>query len=255
MANIGIQLYTVKEAASVDFLGTIRRVAKMGYKGVEFAGFFDTPSIEVKKVMNDLGIYPAGSHVDDLESLQGDKLNRTIEYHLEIGNDFIVFPSLPDEELISSADDYKRIAEQFNRVGEECNKNGVIFGYHNHAFEFEQFGEKTGFEILCENTDPKLVKMQLDCYWVTYGGYNPIEIIEKYSERIVSMHIKDMKRVEGMKRSVEFGLGELDIAGLMHVGDKFGAKWFIAEQEHFDGDPLDSAKYNIDRLNELYRSE
>ena len=192
-------------------------------------------------------------HVDDLESLQGESPKRTIEYHQEIGNDFIVFPSLPDEELINSADDYKRIAEQFNKLGGECKHNGVIFCYHNLAFEFKQFNGKTGFEILFEHTDPVLVKMQLDCFWIMYGGYNPIEVIEKYGERVVSMHIKDMKRVDGKKRSIEFGLGELDISRLMQVGDKYGVKWFIAEQEQFDGDPLDSAKFNIDRLTEIYR--
>ncbi|PLS01076.1 sugar phosphate isomerase/epimerase family protein [Neobacillus cucumis] len=246
MGKIGLQLYSVRDAAGKDFLGTVRRIADMGYDGIQFAGFFNTPAEELKKVLDEKGITAAGSHMG-LDTLRGENLKQTLEYNQKIGNGLIICPYLP-EEIRKTSDDYKKIAEVLNEVGRTCRENGFTFAYHNHNFEFEAFDGETGFNILFENTDPQFVKVELDCYWVTYAGLSPTDIIEKYGDRVVSLHIKDMKMVDGVKRSIEIGSGELDINGLLNTGDQFGVNWYIVEQEQFDGDPMESSLINIENL-------
>lgn len=246
MGKIGLQLYSVKEAAEKNFLGTIKRVAEMGYDGVQFAGFFDTPAEDLKKVLEDYRVTAAGSHMS-LDSLQGENLARTLEYNRIIGNDLIICPYLP-EELRNTADDYKKTAELFNKIGQKCTEAGVRFAYHNHNFEFKLYDGQTGFDILFGNTDSQLVKVELDCYWASFGGLDPRDIIKKYGDRVVSLHIKYMKIVDGVKRSVEIGAGELDIKGLLHTGDQAAVEWYVVEQEQFDGDPMESSLINIENL-------
>jgi sugar phosphate isomerase/epimerase len=249
MGKIGLQLYSVRDAAGKDFLGTLERVGKMGYDGVQFAGFYNTPAKELKAVMDNNGISAAGSHMG-IDTLTGDNLKETLEYNNEIGNDLILCPYLPDE-LRKTADDYRKVADVLNEIGQTCKDNGFTFGYHNHAFEFDAVDGEKGFDLIFENTDPELVKVELDCYWVTYAGLDPRNIIEKYGSRVVSLHIKDMKEEGGQKRSIEIGSGSLDISGLLEVGNQYGTKWFIVEQEQFDGDPMESSVVNIRNLKPL----
>lgn len=249
MGKVGLQLYSVREAAEANFLETVRRVASMGYEGIQFAGFFDTPAKELKQVLDEKGIRVAGSHTG-LDALTGDKLLETIAYNHEIGNDLVICPYLP-EEARRTKEDYERTAENLNKVGQTCKENGLTFAYHNHHFEFDIFDGITGFDLLFGNTDPNLVKVELDCYWATHACLDPLDIIKKYGNRIVSLHIKDMKVENGKKRSIEIGLGHLDIANLINVGNNYGIDWFVVEQEQFDGDPMESAKVNMDSLKRI----
>lgn len=253
MGKTGLQLYSVREATASDFLGTISRAADMGYQGVQFAGFFETSAKDLKKVMDDKQIIAAGSHTG-LDALTGDKLKETIAYNHEIGNDLVICPFLAEESR-TTRDDYARTAEQFNQVGQTCKENGLTFAYHNHNFEFETFDGVTGFDLLFGQTDDQLVKVELDCYWATYAGYKPEDIIKKYGNRIISLHMKDMKEENGNKRSIEIGSGILDIRGLLNTGNEHDVSWFVIEQEQFDRNPMESAKININELNKLIRAK
>lgn len=251
MGKLGLQLYSIKEAAGEDFLGTLEKVAGMGYEGVQFAGFFDHTAKEVKAKMDNVGIKAAGAHVP-IEDLQGD-LDELLGYHNTIGNRLLICPWLADN-MRTTADDYKRTAELFNSVGERLSKEGFAFGYHNHAFEFDLFDGKSGFDILYENTDPQYVKMELDCFWATNAGYDPADIIKKYADRCVSLHIKDLKLVEGNPVSTELGMGAIDIAQLIKSGNEHQIDWFVVEQEDFTGDPVESAAQNANELKRIMES-
>lgn len=253
MGEFGLQLYSVRDAAQANLLETVGKVADMGYQAVQFAGFFDTPAKELKRVLDSKNMHVAGSHTA-LDALTGDKLKETIAYNHEIGNDLVICPFL-DASARSTRDDYKRTAEQFNRIGQTCHDNGLTFAYHNHNFEFDRFAGETGFDLLFGQTDPKLVKMELDCYWATFAGFEPETIISNYANRIVSLHIKDMKQESGEPRSVEIGSGTLDMKQLIQQGMSHSVEWFVVEQEQFDGDPMESAKINIDRLNKLRKGD
>lgn len=248
MENLGLQLYSVKEAAEKDLLGVLEKIAKMGYKGAQFAGFFSHSAKDVKQKMDEVGLKAAGAHVqiDDFK----DNLEATLAYHQEIDNKLLICPYLP-EEMRTTEDDYKRTAELFNQIGEKVTDAGFYFGYHNHAFEFDLFNGKTGFDILYESTDPKLVKMELDCFWAVHAGHTPEKIMKHYADRLVSLHLKDLMIENGEPVSTEIGNGVINMQELIEQGTAHSVDWFIVEQENFKQDPLESVKQNAKYILDL----
>ncbi|MDX8044512.1 sugar phosphate isomerase/epimerase [Gracilibacillus sp. S3-1-1] len=250
MGKIAIQLYSVREHTTKDFLGTLRKLGDMGYEAVQFAGFFDTPAEQLKEVMDESGLVAAGSHMP-FKTLTGEELEKSLEYNKKIGNDLIICPILPEELRTDEAAYYKGAAT-LNEIGKKCAEAGFTFAYHNHNMEFFDLGNgKTGFDILFEETDPEYVQIELDCYWATHAGIDPLTIIKEHDKRIVSLHIKDMVEENGEKRSIEIGKGSLDIATLWQTGESTDVHWYVIEQEQFDGDPLDSAKENVVNLKQV----
>lgn len=224
MKNIGLQLYSIKEISEKDFFGAIKLTAGIGYDGIEFAGYFDTPAKELKKVLNDNGIAACGTHTG-FESLDND-FNKTVEYNLEIDNKYIVIPWIPSE-MCNSRDSWLRTAEKMNILNEKLNKQGINLGYHNHAFEFEKFGNSYGYDILAENTSSEML-LEIDTFWVEYAGLNVVEYVNKYKNRLDLIHIKDMN---DNRVSTEIGSGNMDFVSIIKAADK--TDWFIVEQEDF----------------------
>lgn len=248
MDNLGLQLYSVKEAAEKDLLGVLEQVADMGYKGAQFAGFFSHSAKQVKQKMDEVGLKAAGAHVQ-IDEFQNE-LESLLTYHHEIDNRLLICPYLP-ESMRTTADDYKRTAELFNQIGKKVTDAGFLFGYHNHAFEFEMFAGKSGFDLLYENTDPEYVKMELDCFWAVQAGHTPEKIMERYADRLVSLHLKDLVIENGDPISTELGQGVISMKDLIQAGQKNQADWFIVEQENFTQDPLLSARQNAAYLLKL----
>lgn len=253
MGKVGLQLFSVWRDAEQDFLGTFQKVIDLGYEGVQFAGFFNTPAETVEKLLTVNKTLVAGAHVGLPQLLNGE-LERTLEYHHIIQNKLIVCPALP-KNMRQTSDDYKKSAEVLNQIGEACKRSGFTFAYHNHDFEFQPFAGQTGLELLFDNTDSELVKMELDCYWASFAGHDPLEIIRNYKNRVVSLHIKDMKIENGKKRGTEIGNGLLDIKSLVQIGNRFGIEWFTVEQEEFDIDPYESLTINVNNLKKLLSEE
>ncbi|WP_042221530.1 sugar phosphate isomerase/epimerase family protein [Oceanobacillus manasiensis] len=248
MGKIGLQLYTVRDSAEANFHQLLRDVGEIGYEGAQFAGFYDTEAKDVADTLQSVGITPAGAHVP-IEQLQH-HLQDVIQYHKAIGNNLIICPYLP-ESMRENKAGYLQTAELFNQIGKELKQAGFQFAYHNHAFEFDRIEDTTGFKLLFENTDPNLVKMELDCFWATYAGYDPNEIMRDYKTRCISLHLKDIREENGEKISTEIGNGTLDMKTLIQSGLDHNVEWFIIEQEHFTGDPLESAKKNVEALKEM----
>lgn len=247
MENIGLQLYSIKELTQKDFLGTLEKVAQIGYNGVEFAGYFDTSARELKKVLNGFGIQPAGSHIG-IDKLQND-LKQVIEYSLEINDPYIICPGLPPH-MRDSAEAYKRTAEAFNTIGLACKENGIRFAYHNHDFEFQTFDGEFGLDLLLKNTQPDLVFMELDTYWVEYSGLKSVDFINRYRERCPVLHIKDMNNAEE-KRNTEIGKGIMDFQEITAAGKKMGVQWYTVEQEEFTMPQLQSIGESLQYLRSI----
>ena len=248
MAKIGLQLYSIKELTEKDFFGSLEKVAKIGYQGVEFAGFFGAPASELKKVLDDLGIVPCGSHtgIDALE----EELNRVIDYNLEIGNQYIICPGLP-EHMRDSYDAYLKLADKFNEIGQKCKDQGIQFGYHNHDVEFQKFNGEYGLDILLSNTQPDLVHMELDTFWVEYAGLKSVDFMKKYPKQHSSLiHIKDMKSLDE-KISTEVGNGIMDFVEIINLAKELGTKWYIVEQEEFEMPQLESIEKSLEYLNNI----
>ncbi|OAB42831.1 sugar phosphate isomerase/epimerase family protein [Paenibacillus glacialis] len=244
MANIALQLYSIKELTNVDFLGTLKKVAEIGYDGVEFAGYFGTSAKDLRKELDDLGLQAAGSHIgiSELEV----NLDRTIEYSLEIQNPYIVCPGLP-EEMRDSADSYKRTAEQFNIIGERCKEHGIRFGYHNHDIEFQTFEGVYGLDLLMSHTHSDHLFMELDTFWVEHAGLHSIDFIHQYKERCAILHMKDMKSKED-KRNIEIGSGIIDFNSITAAAKQFNLDWYTVEQEEFDLPQLQSIEMSLQYL-------
>ncbi len=245
--KIGVQLYTVRGEMAKDFEGSLQKVASIGYKEVEFAGYYNKTPTEVKAILDRHGLSAPSAHAP-LADIQT-KLDATIESAKAIGHRFLICPYL-DAKDRQTLDDYKRHAETFNRAGEACRKAGIQFGYHNHDFEFEMKDGKLPFDVLLAETDKNLVQMELDLYWISKAGQNPLAYLEKYPDRFVLFHVKEMDNTP--KRGItEVGRGVIDFKTIFAKAPKGSIKHYFVEQDTTPGSPFDSIKVSFDYLKQL----
>lgn len=233
------QLWSVNDFATKDFLGTLRQIAEMGYHGVEFAGYFDTPAKEMKNHLDELGLYAISSHVgiDNIKT----NLEAEIEYLNTLGSKYLVCPGAD----ISTVENAKIYADLFNKVGEKCKKSGLIFAYHNHDHEFKLDGGQYPLEVLFDNADPQLVKQQPDVYWVAYAGLDAVEYIKKNKDRCPIIHLKQIENYH-TKANVDAGSGIIDFAKIMEIASQSD---FVYEQERSSsGTSLSNMKKSFDYI-------
>lgn len=245
--KIGVQLYTVRGEMAKDFEGSLQKVASIGYKEVEFAGYYNKTPNEVKAILDRHGLSAPSAHapLTDIQS----KLDATIESAKVIGHQFLICPYL-DAKDRRTLDDYKRHAETFNRAGEACRKAGIQFGYHNHDFEFEAKDSMLPFDVLLAETDKNLVQMELDLYWISKAGQNPLAYLEKYPDRFALFHVKEMDNTP--KRGItEVGRGVIDFKTIFAKAPRGAIKHYFVEQDTTPGSPFDSIKVSFDYLKQL----
>jgi sugar phosphate isomerase/epimerase len=249
MANlpVGIQLYTVRDKLEEDYVGTIQKVAEIGYEGVELAGHGPLSVGELKNLLGDLGLKPVASHepIDLLE----DSLSSVIDFSKELGLRFVVCPWMPEERR-KDAEGWKATAHTLEVAGKELLEQGLILCYHNHSFEFEKFDGKSGFDIFYEAANPELVKAELDVYWIQHGGDDPVETIRRFAGRCPLIHVKDM--ADDADRSfIEVGEGIIDMPAVFQAAALAGAEWMLVEQDRCSGDSLESAQTSLENLKRL----
>ena len=190
--KIGLQLYTVRKAMPTDFDGTLAKVSAIGYKEVEFAGYFGHSPKDVRATLDKCGLTAPSMHTG--YSTLGDKFPEVIESAKIIGHEYIVNPAI-DDSMRKTADGWKRAADTFNHAGEACQKAGIQFAYHNHWWEFIPIDGKLPYDIVLESTDPKVVKMEMDLGWITVGGQDPLKYFALYPGRFPLVHMKDWTKV------------------------------------------------------------
>ena len=241
---VGIQLYSLKEEIDKDFIGVLEKVAKIGYQGVEFAGYGNIKASEMKGHLERLGLKPVSSHVQ-LERLEH-HLSEEIAYAKEIGMTHMVCPFAKFEGI----EDVERLAKILNTAGEICKSEGITLSYHNHDHEFKKIDGEYILDLLFEKTNPEYVKAQLDLCWVSKGGVDEVAYLKQYSGRCPLLHAKDY--VETPKfRQVEVGTGVVDFAGIEKIAKDAGVQWVIVEQEEYDMDSFESIKISLDNLKKL----
>ena len=259
--NIGIQLYSVRDEMKKDPLGTLKKVAEMGYKNVEHANyvegkFYGYAPKEFRKVLDDLGLampsghtVMGGQHWDATKNDFTDVWKKTVEDAALLGQKYVVSPWL-DVSLRKNFDDCKRFMEVFNKSGELCKKSGMKFGYHNHDFEFSlRLTSVKVYDIILQNTDPNLVAQQLDIGNMYSGGGRAVELLKQYPGRFELMHVKDeIKTEKGNFESAVLGTGIIGVADVLKLAAKSrGTTQYIIEQESYQGKlPLDSIKADLD---------
>ena len=244
---IGLQLYTVRKDLEKDFEGTIGKVAAIGFKEVEFAGYYNRSAEQVKTILKANGLKAPSAHAV-LKTLT-DSLQKTIDDSAAIGHRYLICSYLFPQER-KSLDDYKRYVDIFNRAGEACKKAGIQFGYHNHDFEFVPMDGVVPYDLILEKCDPGLVKMELDLYWITKAKQDPLKYFAAHPGRFVLFHVKDMDNTP-KQFFTEVGRGVIDFKGIFAQGKKAGVKHYFVEQDECPGPPLESAKASIDYLKKL----
>ena len=248
--DIGIQLYSIRDLVNKDLAGSLQKLAEIGYSTIETAGYQDgkfyghEPSA-FHELAGNAGLNALSSH----SSLSLENIEKTIDDTAKAGMKYLVQPSIPQNRR-QTLDDYKAIAGELNKMGELSQKAGLTLGYHNHAFEFEMMDGKVPYDILLDETEADLVTMQLDTYWILYGGYQPKVYFKKYPGRFKMWHIKDMAAGE-KKESTEIGNGILDFPSMFKMRKKAGMECIFVEQEEFTMDPWESLAISWNYLNNL----
>jgi len=245
--NVGIQLYSVRKEMLADAVGTLKELAKIGYKELESArsekgNYYGLQPKEIKKIASDLGMTLRSGHVHVDKDFQ-----RSIDGAAEAGQQYLVCSSLPSKG--QTVDNYKKVAETFTKAAEDCKKSNIIFGYHNHEYEFEKENGQVLYDVLLDNTDPKLVTMELDLGWVVASGNDPLAYFNKYPGRFPLWHLKDMDTVK--MHSTEFGKGQIKVLEILKNSKKSGVKYIFVEQEEYASTALESMKYDFDYLQKL----
>lgn len=243
--SIGIQLYTVRGEMQNDLVKTLTTLAKIGYKEVEFAGYYGRSASEIKSLLADLGLTSVSTHFP-LAELQPDVVQKTLDYAAEVGHKYVVLPWLNPEDRVS-IDQYKSYAEILNKAGEKAKPMGIKMGYHNHAFEFDTVDGAIPYDVLLEQTDPELVEFTIDFYWVAKAGIDALALFDKYPGRFELCHVKDLGADGAI---MDVGKGVIDFAKLFQQREKAGLKHFYVENDH-PKDAFASAKTSFDYLDQL----
>jgi sugar phosphate isomerase/epimerase len=270
---IGIQLYTVAADMTADARGTLTALAKIGYKEVESAGFAKLSGKDFRKALDDAGLHCPSAHLGFSAADPGPLFEdaHAIGAHYAVSSVLIAMPPTPDgapakrEDFAKALanltlDDFKRTADLANSIGAKAKAAGLQYAYHNHNFEFKDQGDgKTGYDLLLNQTDPELVKFELDCGWMVTAGRNPIDYFSKYPNRYRMIHVKDF--VAGAKPSTsltgpdrpqgtELGRGHIDYAPIFPAASAAGVEYFFSEQEPpIEGmTAIEAAKVNYDYM-------
>ncbi len=238
MPVLGLQVYTVRQSLSADFVGTLRRVKEIGYDAVELCGTGPYGGAEVREICDDLGLRVAGMHIG-LDALERD-LPGCIELAHELGMGNLVCPYLPEDRR-RAREDWLRVARDLDSMGRQCRKAGLRLSYHNHSFEFVRFGDRYALDLLFEGSSPQNLLSELDTYWVKHGGADPVEYVRKYAGRIKILHCKDMAP-DRDRSFTEVGSGVLDWRAIHEAALEAGVEWYCVEQDVCAGDPMESAR-------------
>lgn len=247
LKKIGVQLYTFREAMNTDPVGTLKKIASLGIKEIETArsnkgNYYGLKPSEMQKICGDHNMRLRSGHVHIDENWKA-----TMNEAAEARQDYLICSTMPTEG--QTTDNYKKVAEVFNRAGEECKKLGIRFGYHNHDYEFASENGTVLYDVLLQNTDPQLVHMELDLGWVIASGKDPLDYFERFPKRFPLWHLKDMNLQS--KESTEFGKGALNIKQILANSHKSGLIYPFIEQEEYASTPFESMQHNMQYLRSI----
>jgi sugar phosphate isomerase/epimerase len=229
--RLAVQLYSLRQDSTKDFPAVLAQVAKMGFVGVEFAGYFSYAgkAKELRQKLDDLNLKVAGTHIGT-GTLKGDALKQTIEFHQTIGCQYLIVPGDRD---FTDSEKSKALAETFNQTAQTLKPLGMACGYHNHTGEFKKDGDKTFWHLFAERTTKDVV-LQQDCGWSAAAGYNPVELMKQFPGRMKTTHFKPTIVGNDPGKKPILGQDSVDWAAVyVACRDIGGTDWAIVEQETY----------------------
>ena len=243
-APLGLQLYTVRDLMAENLAATLELVANIGYREVEFAGYFDTPPEDVRRHLDAVGLRAPAAHIGYEEFAAN--LGGVIEHAVAVGHEFVVVPAVPGHER-GTLDDYLRHADNFNRWSEACRDAGLRFAYHNHDFEFGEIGGQLPYDVLLAATDASRVEMELDLAWARAGNADALKYFEAWPGRFPLCHIKDFNNGE----EADIGEGDVAFERIFAGAKQAGLQHGFVERDH-PADARESIRHNFDAINALW---
>lgn len=242
---LGIQLYTVRDAMKQDFAGTLARIAKLGYAEVEFAGYFDHDPREVRRILDRHKLRAPSAHIP-LDQLTGDRLARTLDAAHVVGHQWVVVPFLAPEARGTTADAWRQLAARLDAIGTQVHAAGLRLAYHNHDFELAPVEGAVPLELLIAGTNPSRVDFEMDVYWVTKAGNNPLDWFARHPGRFAMLHLKDATAAPERKMA-DVGSGTIDFRPILARRREAGVKHLFVERDDAP-EPFASAKASHDYL-------
>ena len=238
---IGLELYTLREECKKNLSGMLAAVSKIGYKGVEFAGYHGHTAKELRKMLDDDGLIACGTHTP-YGSVLEDQLKETVEFNRVIGNKFLIVPSM----TAKSKQEWLDKAKLFNEIADKLKPEGMKVGYHAHAHDFEKFEGETAWDIFASNTKPEVI-LQLDTSNCRDGGADPVAVLKKYPGRVRTIHIK----ANGAGPEAVIGEDKIDWKEIFAFCEGPGkTEWYVVEHET-SKDPLDAVKRSFEALKKM----
>lgn len=243
---IGLELYSVREDCARDLPGTLAAVAKMGYVGVEFAGYHGRSAQELRKMLDDLGLKCCGTHTG-IDTLLGDNLPKTVEFNQTLGNRFLIVPGLP-ESYRNSRSAWLKTAELFNEISAKVRPQGLYVGYHNHGVEFQPMEGELPWDTFFSNTVSDVV-MQIDFGNAMHGGGDPIPCLTKYPGRALTVHLKEFSATND---KALLGEGDVPWQEVFRLCETVGkTQWYIVEHETYAYPPLECVDRCLQNLRKM----
>jgi len=242
---IGLQLYSVRDDCAKDLPGVLEAVGKMGYAGVEFAGYYGRSAEELRKLLDQNGLKCCGTHTG-LGTLLGDAFPKTVEFNKTIGNPYLIVPGMPHEKL-ATLEAIKDTARLFTELAAKAKEHQMRVGYHAHGGDFFKIGDQTAWDLFFSECGPDVV-MQMDVGNCLGGGGDPYASLKKFPGRSVTIHLKE----HGGKPGAGVGEGVVKWDEIFQICETTGGtEWYIVEQEAYDGTPLDCVRKCLESLRKM----
>lgn len=255
--RIGVQLYTLRDLAKQDFEGTLSRIGAIGYREVEFfdvesAGYHGRTPVQVRAVLDHAGLAAPSAHVG-FGALEAG-WEATVQTAHQVGHQFLVCAWVPEQRR-TTIDAWKHISDVLNHAGTVCKDAGIQFAYHNHNFEFVTLEGKVPYDVMLEGTDPALVKLEVDLFWITFAGADPLAYFSRYPGRFPLVHVKDMTPKPSPDATaesvmVDVGKGSIDWKGIFARAQTAGIRHYFVEHDQ-PADPLASIRASYNYLRDI----
>lgn len=245
---LAAQMYTVRDftRTPADIATALKKVKALGYDAMQVSALGEIDPTELKTMADGEGLTICATHTG-YERMRDDPQS-VIDEHLTYDCKYAAIGGLPQSYRKAGGDGFRKFAREASEVARKLAGAGLTFGYHNHSFELEKFGDRTGLDILFEESDPDLFQLEIDTYWIQHGGGDPAAWIRKAKGRADLVHVKDMAMKGHEQRFAEVGEGNLNWPAILDACKEAGARWYIVEQDRSERDPFESLGISLGNL-------